>query len=73
VLEEFRPSEVLVLKRDRGELSCTAADYPPTVKPKAYRMEFRTRFCEALLARRVLITEGRTEYDAFSGRRKEAA
>jgi putative ATP-dependent endonuclease of OLD family len=65
VLEEFKPSEVLVLRRDDGELSCTAADYPPTVKPKAYRTEFRTRFCEALLARRVLITEGRTEYDAF--------
>jgi putative ATP-dependent endonuclease of OLD family len=65
VLEEFKPSEVLVLRRDQGVLSCTAADYPPTVKPKAYRTEVRTRFCEALLARRVLITEGRTEYDAL--------
>jgi putative ATP-dependent endonuclease of the OLD family len=35
------------------------------VKPKAYRSEFRTRFCEAVLARRVLIVEGRTEYDAL--------
>jgi putative ATP-dependent endonuclease of the OLD family len=65
VLEEFKPSEVLVIRRNDGNLSCTAADYPPAVKPKAYRTEFRTRFCEALLARRVLITEGRTEYDAF--------
>ena len=29
------------------------------------RDEFRRRFCEALLARRVLITEGKTEYDSF--------
>ncbi len=65
VIEEFNPSQVLVLKREMGVLSGTSATYPPTVKPKAYRNEFRTRFCEALLARRVLITEGRTEYDAF--------
>jgi putative ATP-dependent endonuclease of the OLD family len=65
VLEEFKPSQVLVLRRENGILSSTPADYPPTVKPKTYRTEFRTRFCEALLARRVLITEGRTEYDAF--------
>lgn len=65
VLEEFKPSQVLVVKREAGVLSGMTADYPPTVKPKAYRAEFRTRFCEALLARKVLITEGRTEYDAF--------
>ncbi|MEK6815555.1 MAG: AAA family ATPase [Nitrospirota bacterium] len=65
VLEEFKPSQVLVVKREAGVLSGTTADYPPAVKPKAYRAEFRTRFCEALLARKVLITEGRTEYDAF--------
>jgi len=65
VLEEFKPSEVLVLKRENGALSGISAVYPPTVKPKAYRMQFRMRFCEALLARRVLIAEGRTEYDAF--------
>jgi putative ATP-dependent endonuclease of the OLD family len=65
VLEEFKPSEVLVLTREAGILSSIGADFPPTVKPKAYRTEFRTRFCEALLARRVLIAEGRTEYDAF--------
>jgi putative ATP-dependent endonuclease of OLD family len=35
------------------------------VKPKAYREEMRRRFCESLLARRVLIAEGRTEYDAL--------
>jgi len=65
VLEEFTPSQILVLKREAGILSSTPAEYPPAVKPKAYRAELRTRFCEALLSRRVLIVEGRTEYDAF--------
>lgn len=65
VLEELDPSEVLVLTRQDGVLVGIPAQYPPNVKPKAYRDEFRRRFCEALLARTVLITEGKTEYDAF--------
>lgn len=65
VLEEFKPSQIMVIKRENGELFGIPAEYPPAVKPKKYREEFRRRFCEALLARRVLITEGRTEYDAF--------
>lgn len=65
VLEEFNPSQIMVIKRENGVLSGFPAEYPPSVKPKKYREEFRRRFCEALLARRVLITEGRTEYDAF--------
>lgn len=64
VLEEFKPAEILVVRRENGTLSATPAEYPPTVKPKAYRTQLRTRFCEALLARRVLIAEGRAEYDA---------
>jgi putative ATP-dependent endonuclease of OLD family len=65
VLEEFKPAQILVVKREIGVLSGIPAEYPPAVKPKMYRAEIRTRFCEALLARRVLITEGRTEYDAY--------
>lgn len=65
VLEEFEPSQVHVLKRDAGVLSETPATYPPSVKPKAYRTEFRSRFCEALLARYVLVVEGKTEFDAL--------
>ncbi|QHW34846.1 AAA family ATPase (plasmid) [Paenibacillus rhizovicinus] len=65
VLEEFDPSEILVINRVNGKLKGVAAKYPPTIKPKKYREEFRRRFCEALLARRVLITEGRTEFDSF--------
>jgi len=65
VMEEFDPSQILVLRRDRGTLSYSQANFPPSIKPKTYRTQFRTRFCEALLARRVLIAEGRTEYDAL--------
>ncbi|OCS48532.1 ATP-dependent nuclease [Ralstonia pickettii] len=65
VLEEFKPSEVRVLRRKDGVLRETPATYPPTIKPKAYKAEFRARFCEALLAKYVLIVEGRTEFDAM--------
>jgi putative ATP-dependent endonuclease of OLD family len=65
VLEEFAPSRIAVLQRDCGTLSITPASLPPTVKMKAYSSEMRTRFSEALLARRVLVVEGRTEFDAF--------
>lgn len=65
VLGEFEPSQLVVLSRTEGVLTGRLAVYPPTVKPKAYQAEFRTRFCEAILARRVLIVEGRTEFDAF--------
>ncbi len=65
VLEEFKPSDILVIHRVNGDLTGTAASYPPAIKPKAYRLQFRTRLCEAILARRVLIVEGRTEFDAL--------
>lgn len=65
VLEEFEPRQVRVLKRSGGVLTETPASYPPSVKPKAYKTEFRTRFCESLLAKYVLVVEGRTEFDAL--------
>lgn len=65
VLEELAPSQVVVLKRVAGVMTGTPATYPPAVKPKAYRAEFRTRFCEALLARYILVLEGKTEFDAL--------
>ena len=65
VLEEFPPEQIVVLQRVDGNLSGVQASLPPAVKPKKYKEEFRKRFCEMLLARRVLITEGRTEYDAI--------
>lgn len=65
VLEQFEPSQIINIHRDTGKLRGIPAGYPPSVKPKKYREEMRRRFCEALLARRVLIVEGRTEFDAL--------
>ena len=44
----------------------SSAGMPPNVKVKGYQEELRKRFCETLLARRVLIVEGRTELDVYS-------
>lgn len=66
VLEEFDLEETVVLARDaEGSLTQSAIALPESVKPKRYRQEFRTRFCEGLLARRVLIAEGATEAASF--------
>lgn len=65
VLDEFAPESLVILKREGGVLGATPATLPPAVKSKAYREQLRTRFCECLLARRVLVVEGRTEYDAI--------
>jgi putative ATP-dependent endonuclease of the OLD family len=62
VLEEFNVDEIAVLSRGPdGVLKQSAIDLPASVKHKRYRQEFRTRFCEGLLARRVLLAEGATE------------
>jgi putative ATP-dependent endonuclease of OLD family len=66
VLEEFALEETVVLSRDaKGELTQSVIALPESVKPKRYRQEFRTRFCEGLLARRVLIAEGAAEAAGF--------
>jgi putative ATP-dependent endonuclease of OLD family len=66
VLEEFALEETIVLARDaEGALTQSAIALPPSVKPKRYRQDFRTRFCEGLLARRVLIAEGAAEAAGF--------
>lgn len=66
VLEEFALDETVVLGRDAdGMLVKRPIGLPDSVKPKRYRQEFRTRFCEGLLARRVLVAEGATEAAAF--------
>lgn len=66
VLEEFKPSEIICLKRNGdGKLTATAIAFPAHIKPKAYSSEFRLRFAEALLARRVLVAEGETETAAY--------
>lgn len=66
VLEEFALDETVVLARDaHGTLGQSAITLPESVKPKRYRQEFRTRFCEGLLARRILIAEGAAEAASF--------
>jgi putative ATP-dependent endonuclease of the OLD family len=66
VLEEFSLDETVILSRsDDGQLSQSKIELPDSVKHKRYRHEFRTRFCEGLLSRRVLIAEGATEATAF--------
>ncbi|MYH15525.1 MAG: AAA family ATPase [Gammaproteobacteria bacterium] len=66
VLEEFELHETVVLARaSDGELSQAPIALPNSVKHKRYRQEFRTRFCEGLLSRRVLVAEGAVEASAF--------
>lgn len=66
VLEEFSLSETVILSRGSdGVLHQATVQLPDSVKHKRYRKEFRTRFCEALLSRRVLIAEGATEAAAM--------
>jgi putative ATP-dependent endonuclease of OLD family len=66
VLEEFMLDETVILSRsDDGKLTQAQIALPDSVKHKRYRQEFRTRFCEGLLSRRVLIAEGATEATSF--------
>lgn len=66
VLEEFDLSNTVILTRDEHDhLSRAEIKLPKSIKGKRYRQQFRTRFCEGLLARRVLIVEGNSEYNAF--------
>ncbi|HNP52570.1 MAG TPA: AAA family ATPase, partial [Nitrosomonas nitrosa] len=66
VLEEFTLGETIVLDRNAdGQMSRKAITLPDNLKLKVYRQDFRTRFCEGLLSRRVLIAEGETETTAF--------
>jgi putative ATP-dependent endonuclease of OLD family len=66
VLEEFGLEETVILSRSPfGQLSQSSISLPASVKHKRYRQDFRTRFCEGLLASRVLIAEGATEATAF--------
>ncbi len=66
VIEEFELDETVILSRDdQGVLTRNPAELPVNITPKRYRREFRTNFCEGLLARRILIVEGATEASAI--------
>lgn len=66
VIEEFSVEETIPLSRDEeGVLAQRQIILPASIKPKFYRQNFRTVFCEGLLARRILLAEGATEAIAF--------
>lgn len=66
VIEEFNLDETVILSRNsEGVLNQAKVELPDSIKPKRYRLEFRTRFCEGLLSRKVLIVEGATEAAAM--------
>ena len=66
VLEEFTIDETVVLGRNPdGLLSQASVTLPKSIKLAAYRQNFRIRFSEGLLARRILVGEGATEAAAF--------
>jgi putative ATP-dependent endonuclease of OLD family len=72
VLEEFAPEQICLIHRDKGKVFSKAVSLPAHIKPKTYRAEFRLRFSEALLAKRILIAEGSTEATAYSALAKRA-
>ena len=66
MIEEFSVEETIPLSRDTaGALGQRKIVLPAAIKPKFYRQNFRTVFCEGLLSRRVLLAEGATEAIAF--------
>lgn len=74
VIEQFAPEQMTVMRRDATALlTASAVVLPPNLKLKIFRDGFRTRFCEALLARRVLVVEGKTEFVAYSAVARRAA
>jgi len=72
VLEEFAPERICLINRTKGKVFSNSVTLPAHIKPKMYRSEFRLRFAEALLAKRVLIAEGSTEATAYSAVAKRA-
>ena len=64
VLEDYIDSEIVALaKNSNSKLSSVSFKFP--AKTNTYRKEVRQKYCEALLAKRALIVEGKTEYDAI--------
>lgn len=66
IIEEFPLNDTFVLSRDDvGNLTRREISLPSNLKPKQYALNFRTKFCEALLAKRIIIAEGNTEFVAL--------
>ena len=74
VIEQFQPEQMMVMTRNAaGVLTASNIALPDNLKLKTFRDGFRTRFCEALLARRVIVVEGKTELVAYSAVARRAA
>jgi len=74
VIEQFQPEQMMVMTRNAaGVLTASNIALPENLKLKTFRDGFRTRFCEALLARRVIVVEGKTELVAYSAVARRAA
>ncbi|MCC8959484.1 AAA family ATPase [Bradyrhizobium sp. Pear77] len=74
VIEQFQPEQMTVMSRNsEGVLTSSDIALPDNLKLKSFRDGFRTRFCEALLARRVIVVEGKTELVAYSAAARKAA
>jgi putative ATP-dependent endonuclease of OLD family len=74
VIEQFPPEQMAVLNRSfDGTLMAVNITLPNNLRLKVFRDGFRTRFCEALLARRVVVVEGKTELVAYSAVARRAA
>ncbi|QBR13147.1 ATP-dependent nuclease [Sphingobacterium sp. CZ-2] len=62
VLEEFSPSQIILLTRNKkGVQKSEFMTFPKHIRPKNYNAQFRSGFSEALLAKRILVAEGDTE------------
>lgn len=74
VIEEFDSDAMLVVSRQHstGLLKARGVELG-SLKPKAFREGLRTRFAEALLARRVIVFEGKAESVAYPAFAKMAA
>jgi len=74
VIEQFPPEQMAVVVRDpAGVLRVTNVVLPENLKLKIFRDGLRTRFCEALLARRVIVMEGKAELVGYSAVARRAA
>lgn len=72
--QQFQPEQMMVMTRNvAGVLTASNIALPENLKLKTFRDGFRTRFCEALLARRVIVVEGKTELVAYSAVARRAA
>lgn len=67
VIEEFSSYQIILIQRQNdGIMNSQYIHFPDNIKRKNYSNEFRQRFAESLLAKRILLTEGTTEATSFS-------